>query len=575
MKKRLIVNFILALACATLLSAGFLLPHCGGFALVGFVPLLWMDYMHDAGNETQTVTGSRTRSHFFGWHYLTFVLWNAMTTFWVCNATIGGGIFAITANALQMSIIWAAFRGFKKHTPTVLPYIFLAAMWIAWERAYFSAEVSWPWLTLGNSFAGTTTAIQWYEYTGTLGGSLWVWACNLSIFALLVALRNGSLHRANKWKKAFLCGSPAVLVLVPLVVSWAMYARLEPVSEAQIQCAVLQPNLDPYQKFESLSQSEQNDVLQTLAMEAINEFGADETGLEAADSSNTKASVPSLLLAPETFTNDVFIVRGNTTPEPQSATVNRFQDLLASYPGTYMLMGATCFEFINQRPGDPAPSYTARHRYGGQWYEDHNSALLFGGRAGDCTTNHIQIYHKNRLVVGVEKMPWPRVMSKVDDMLGGVMGRCVGQDGVSLLYLPAGEIGCAICYESVYPEHFASFVKAGARAMTIITNDAWWGDTPGYRQHLNYARLRAIETRRDIARCANTGISAFINQRGDIVSQTAWWQRTQLAGNVNLNSQQTAFVTSGDIVGKLATFVFLLLCALLAVRTITSSTRIR
>ena len=152
--------------------------------------------------------------------------------------------------------------------------------------------------------------------------------------------------------------------------------------------------------------------------------------------------------------------------------------------------------------------------------------------------------------------------------VGGLMGRCVGQDGVSLLHFGPGRIpiGCAICYESVYGEYAAEYVRAGAKVMTVITNDAWWGNTPGYRQHLSYARLRAIELRRDIARCGNTGISCFIDQRGEILSQTDWWTRGTLSSLVHLSSAQTAFVRHGDVVGRVCTLVFLLLAAVLLVR---------
>ena len=102
--------------------------------------------------------------------------------------------------------------------------------------------------------------------------------------------------------------------------------------------------------------------------------------------------------------------------------------------------------------------------------------------------------------------------------------------------------------------------------LEVITNDAWWGDTPGYRQHLSYSSLRAIETRRDIARSANTGISAIINQRGDIVSSTAWWEPATLSGNVNLNDVQTFFIRQGDIVGRLCVFLSILLSLSILVR---------
>ena len=92
-----------------------------------------------------------------------------------------------------------------------------------------------------------------------------------------------------------------------------------------------------------------------------------------------------------------------------------------------------------------------------------------------------------------------------------------------------------------------------------MTNDGWWGDTPGYRQHFNYARLRAIENRRDVVQAANTGISGFINQRGDVLARTGWWEETTLRGTINGNDALTAFVRVGDRTGRAACYTFLIL----------------
>ena len=94
--------------------------------------------------------------------------------------------------------------------------------------------------------------------------------------------------------------------------------------------------------------------------------------------------------------------------------------------------------------------------------------------------------------------------------------------------------------------------------MGIITNDGWWKNTAGHKQHLSYASLRAIETRRSIARSANTGISAFINQKGDIESQTKWWEEAYLNKELNLNNKITIFVKYGDLVGRVSGFLFFL-----------------
>ena len=230
-----------------------------------------------------------------------------------------------------------------------------------------------------------------------------------------------------------------------------------------------------------------------------------------------------------------------------------------------MLFGASSYDYIST---DKAPSHTARFIREGLWLESHNSALMIDG------SSDTEIYHKSKLVVAVEKTPYPAVFCKIDDMLGGVMGRCVGQEEISLLHVKNTNggnipIGCAVCYESVYGEYYTDYVRKGARAMTIITNDAWWGNTPGYRQHLSYASLRAIETRRAIARCANTGISAVISPSGKILKPTPWWEQASIKSYIPLRDDLTFFVTHGDITGRVCSFVFVLLFAALAVRFVT------
>lgn len=524
------------LAFAVLMSLPFLVPHTGFIALIGFLPLLMMD-------RIATLTGYR---HFWIWHYISFVLWNAFTTFWVCNATVGGGLFAIFANAFQMSVIFGIFRFSKRHFGGVLPYILLMVMWIAWERAYFDVDISWPWLVLGNAFAGSIRSVQWYEYTGALGGSLWIWMSNLAVFGLLVALSDGSwtMKFNPKAKIASIVGS-IVILTAPFAVSGIIYGSYDEKPDP-MDVVIVQPNIDPYHKFEAMTQAQQNAVFISQAEGALAGRKADST-----------ATGPLLVLAPETFTNDVA-----TNDLNYSRTLRLFDAFLKDYPGVNILFGASSHTYIDSAV---RPSHTARQIRDGRWIESHNSAIMTDGNG------HPEIFHKNKLVVAVEMTPYPAVFCPIDDMLGGVMGRCIGQDSISVLHVRSLDdtvipVGCAICYESVYGEYYTGYVRKGARAMTIITNDAWWGNTPGYRQHLRYASLRAIETRRSIARCANTGISAFIDQRGDILETSQWWKQAVMHGSINLNDDMTFFVRNGDITGRVCTFVFWLLTAALAVR---------
>ena len=537
MKKENILVWGLIILFAVMMSIPYIIPQTGLLALFGLVPLLCME-------RIVTMEGRRK---IWIYHYSAFVLWNAITTFWVCNATVGGGLFAIFANSLQMSLVFGLFRLSRRKFSGSLPYIFLAVAWIAWERFYFDAEISWPWLVLGNAFARTTWAVQWYEFTGALGGSLWVWACNLGLFGILVSLSDGRWQTWNiKAKAAAVTGLIAILTL-PTVISPIIGNRYRnAMAEGeQLPVVIVQPNIDPYNKFQAMTQDQQNAILESQIAGVL------------AERKNDQSAEALLILAPETFTSDII-----TGQYERSRTWRRFTSFLGSYPNVNMLLGASSYDYIFS---PEAPSHTARHIKDDMWVESHNSALMIDGNS------RTEIFHKSRLVVGVEHTPYPAIFCRLDDLLGGVMGRCVGQDEVSLLNVRDNQgtiipVGSAICYESVYGEYFTEYIKKGAKAMTIITNDAWWGNTPGYRQHLSYASLRAIETRRAIARCANTGISAIISPSGEIIQPTPWWEPAVIEGQIPLRDDITFYVAHGDITGRVCTFIFCLLLLSLAVR---------
>ena len=538
MKKENILIWSLILLFAAMMSLPYIIPGTGLLALFGMIPLLCME-------RIATMLGKK---HIWAYHYSAFVLWNAATTFWVCNATVGGGLFAIFANAFQMSLVFGLFRMSRKRFSGALPYIFLMVTWIAWERFYFDAEISWPWLVLGNSFARTTWAIQWYEFTGALGGSLWVWLCNLSLFGLMTSMSSGRWAGLNIKARIAATAGIIALFIIPPVVSSSLAGRYEDCmndGSRQLEVLIIQPNIDPYNKFQAMTQEQQNAILLDYAEKSLEQRKNDST------------ATPLLVLAPETFTRD--IIPGEYQ---RSRTWRRFTGFLKDYPNVNILFGASSYDYIESAE---APSHTARNLGNNLWVESHNSALITDAT---CRT---EIFHKSKLVVGVEHTPYPEIFCRIDNMLGGVMGRCVGQEEISLLNVESldGEripVGSAVCYESVYGEYYTDYIRKGAEAMTIITNDAWWGDTPGYRQHLSYASLRAIETRRAIARCANTGISAIISPSGEIIQPTPWWEPAVIKGQIPLRNDITFYVAHGDITGRICTFLFCMLLLAAIVR---------
>lgn len=523
----------LSLLSAVLLSIPFLFPHCGLISLFAFVPLFM----------AEDIVSRENKRHFNLVVYVSFLVWNLLATFWVYFATVPGAIAAFVLNTLQMTIIFALFRWMKKVTKGYLPYLFFCFAWVAWEHLYFTWQISWPWLVLGNSFATSIKNIQWYEYTGTVGGSFWILLVNTLMFRTIKLI-------SEKQRSILSILSLAVLIIAPIIVSHIIFSNYKEESDP-VNVAILQPNIDPYKAKFSVSQNEQDKILLTLADSSLNKI---------------KGNV--LLLAPETFLSPVSwrtrieenTPGGNNNFVKFSNFVKEKSDSLRK--ADFIVGAVTCLEYHQQEQ----PTITSRKMPGG-WYDNFNTAIMLTKRDSVVSS---EFYHKSKLVILAESNPFLQgpfkfMGSLVYDIAGGV-GNFGTQPEREVFNFSGNKAGTAICYESVYGDFYREWVLNGAEFMTIITNDGWWRDTPGHKQHLHYASLRAIETRRSIARCANTGISAFINQRGEIVSKTQWWERCYLTGTLNKAYHQTVFVQWGDITGRISVFLFWMFLILGTVR---------
>ncbi len=156
----------------------------------------------------------------------------------------------------------------------------------------------------------------------------------------------------------------------------------------------------------------------------------------------------------------------------------------------------------------------------GVWVNSYNSALQI------IPNQEVEVYHKAKLVPGVEIFPYIRYLKPIlgDAMLDfGGANSSLGIDKEEKVFsnrFNKAKMAPIICYESIYGEYVTDYVKNGANLLAIMTNDSWWDNTEGHKQLLSYARLRAIETRREIVRAANSGILSHINARGDILQDT-------------------------------------------------------
>jgi len=488
----------------------------GGIAPLIFISWIPLLLIEDRYYNREPHPG---RGFFFLSVYVTFFTFNLLTTWWVKYASLFGAISAIVLNALFMAIVFYLFHIVRVKTNGKTGYLSLFAFWITFEYLHMDWDLSWPWLTIGNVFAGWVSMIQWYEVTGVLGGTLWVLAVNVTGYQIFRSL----IYERQKLKKYFV--ATVLLIIIPVGFSICRYHTYEEIKDP-VKVAVIQPNIDPYnEKFDGLSPDEQLARILQLA-------------------STVTDSTTDYVVAPETA-----LPQGMWEEEldhhKQTRQLKMFLEPYSSLRWVIGLASNSLYPDSNKR------SATAR-RFTNEplYYDSYNTAMQLD------KNGNIQLHHKSKLVPGVEKMPFPSVFRHLDNFaidLGGMTGSLGMQDTPSVFKGESGHlVAPVICYESVYGEYLAEYIRQGASMIFIITNDGWWSDTPGYKQHLEYATLRAIEARRSIARSANTGISCFINQRGDILQPTKWWVPDAITATINANQKVTFYVRYGDYIGKTA-----------------------
>jgi apolipoprotein N-acyltransferase len=301
-----------------------------------------------------------------------------------------------------------------------------------------------------------------------------------------------------------------------------------------LNVVAVQPNIDPYnEKFSGLTSAQQLVKLLEITNGKIDQK-------------------TDFLIAPETALVE-YIWEDKMN---ESDDLKTLDSMLYKFPNLNILIGASTLKAF--LPGEKISSTARKFGRSNQFYDSYNTALQLD------RTGNIQTYHKSKLVPGVEKMPWPAVFKYIEKFaidLGGISGSLGMQEEREAFFTANKKFaaGPIVCYESVYGEYVTEYVIKGANFLAIITNDGWWGDTPGYRQHLKYASLRAIETRRSIVRSANTGITATINQKGEIENKTTWWKEDAIKATININNNLTFYTRFGDYLGVLAIFCTLVI----------------
>lgn len=508
------------------------------FIFFAWVPLLMAEH-----NITKFSNIKKKSLAVFGFSYLTFLIWNWVTTGWLYNSQLPDGsksllavLFPVLTNSFFMALVFLAYHFYKKSQGTYFGLVFFVAIWMCFEKLHLVWEFTWPWLNLGNVFAEYHQFIQWYDTLGATGGSFWILVCNVLVFYTI------RIWEAGRQKKSLIknVAMSVAFIVLPMIISLVKYYNYSPETVGSINVTMLQPALDPYnEKYQKDSLTIEGDLLKLASENSV---------LKTRESGNQNID---LYLSPET-----------SLPGPGSISergfnnsllINNIKTFLTQHPKSVFSGGiSSYYVYKEDEEKTSTASYLDRQ---GIWVDEYNSAIQI------IPNQQPEIYHKAMLVPGVEIFPYINFFKPI---LGNVMldlGGTTRSLGISkerkVFANPYNKsvIAPIICYESIYGEFVTDYVKKGANLLTIVTNDSWWGYSQGHKQLLDYAKLRAIETRREIARAANSGTSAHINSRGDIIDDLPYGSKGALTAKVNLIDKETFYTKSGDFLSRLCLFV--------------------
>jgi apolipoprotein N-acyltransferase len=443
------------------------------------------------------------------------LIWGAMTLFWIASSTLIGALLAISINALHYAILWWLYTVFRRRSE-VIALISLPFLWTGLEYLRLFTDIRFNWMTLAYTQTYYLPFVQFIEWTGYLGIS----------FILVVAAESIYLiFRYSHRLRWLLPGISFCVIIGAVLFGLNRMHRIDIADHNLIKAGLVQPNVDPYEKWDPVFQQNAFNMLMDASHQMMNER-------------------PELVVWPETATP--FYLRTHLDE------LNRIADFTDSNR-VFLLTGTPDYQYAP----DKRDVYT------------YNAAFFF--KPGQIA---FQSYYKMALVPGSETMPFKKYFPflrnwdvgggdffpgnrfvvfnfKIPDRRGSFQDKGYQAIDSEASDSVMAALSVAICYESVFPHMVRNFINHGANLLSIITNDGWFGLTSGPYQHARYAVYRAIENRVSIIRCANTGISCFIDPAGRVLKKAELNTRRDLIAQVPLKLETTYYSENGEWFGKL------------------------
>jgi len=514
-----IYYYLLSAFSGALLAISFPPMPFNLLAFIGFVPLL---LILEQNPKRQIIL-----------IYIAFFVYHGISNWWIMGWQSGADPFLIIAGIITwivhpffFMIPMSIFIYIKRLVGTDLALWYFPFIWVFFEWLHSLGELAYPWLTIGYTQINNNLWVQFADITGVWGISLVIVFLNVLFYKIIIQIRTQKYAGLKVKVSPILIALHLTLFLLPYV--YGIFVKddynydLDLKNNPTARIAVIQPNINPWYKWESsvLKQIALHKNLQDSVRKA---YGRLDLGIW----SETAIGYYSY-----------------------NMNVQHNFNLLQHWVDTSQTALLTGFADIIIYPSSDVASVTAKDFLGdsSRKYDSYNSCLML---TPDDAENY-QIYHKMKLTPFSERIPYIQQLPFMRDWFEWGVGISSWAPGDSQRTLKLAkskdtiQIAPIICIESIFPGFVAEFVNQGAGIIAIITNDAWFDHTYGPMQHYDIARMRAIETRRYIARSANTGVSGFIKPNGEDLIRLEQYASTALAADIPVLTEKSFFVRYGN-----------------------------
>lgn len=445
--------------------------------------------------------------------YVILIIWNSVSLYWIFKINWSAAIILFLINPLIQLIPFLILR----HSNKSLKYLSFVCLWIGLEFIQQFGEFAFPYLSLGNSLANYPFLIQFYEYTGVLGGTLLILVINIILFLML---ENYIIHKSIK--KSILKFIPYLIIIITIpVIKGFDLNKKQLTSDNNIKVRAIHPYVNVRGEKYTLTNTELTNLYLNLSF--IN---------------NSKNDLD-FLLWPETSIKDA----GWMNNLNNNLSLSIIKDSLKEHPKTNIISGAVLYEATKKEEIS-----NANIRYQKQsdvFYKTYNAVI--GINKGGV--NNLKV--KDKLVPVEEKIPYNGklgILRKIAPSLGkySFSNRKSNQ---SVFKFNNVIISPLICFESLFSNYVAKTVNDGAQALFVIINEGWFDNQFASDQFTAFSKIRAVENNRWVVRASNYGTTSFINPNGIETKRLNSKEQGYIDQTIFLNKKKTIFNYFGIYLG--------------------------